>query len=844
MGVQKSLDVAQEAQKAQLQGLKRKTEALADDSSVLRRLYFEDMYKRADNITDATDGTFDWLLTNDYPPSNASTPSSSSNDDEPEAPSQWFDEEERQRRQENAEKISDFFEQSGGVFFLRGKPGSGKSTLMKYLTEGRGKPRVDHKLRNWAGQKKLVCVSTMFLLHGTPLQRSLEGFYRTFFFELFCQCPEYVGTLFPKRSTQGFSENFHSSFRLETLQEAWERFLSIRDHGKLKICAFIDGLDELEGNSADRLKFARTLKEWAESDDTKLICSGRPNAEFNIVFDQAQRRINLQDLTRADVRKILVKRFEEVRHLSDLTKENIEELVNRISYQSEGVILWAVLVGKNLEEDFIHGKPFSSMKRTIRTLPRGIEDLYESIWQDLRQDAHHQLMLRTIYELLVLYDGLFGTRALALFWLEDALSDDEFPYNEPIRTLSDIEAHTRLEKVRGQLIQYTKHFVEITAIRDIRYHGYCRFIHRSAQEFIQTKLGPVAALSAKRDRTFNLDLRLSLMAEMSLGRRYPTECFAVFFTRPFNYPKHWQLQEQRSVYPLPHRLMDKLHDILETRRGSTSSDSASEEHVADGWQRLKISYHGRSMECTRRQRFSMFHLAIRNRQVDYVTKMLNDRTQQIDQDALCLGLLISVARWNPNYELFQLLLDHGGNPDCLVEIYHPEKETIPKLMPLWLMFCMILTIKVSTTGRVGTMDELKETDFSNEFLILERFLCLGHGLYVKFRAAPTKRGSEPCEDNLFGVDLAQVVRLAKPVNMERLLSLLEPPSATYSSLARRLANFVLQPHFPIQSVPQGAEITPFRRVSDEYLGRNGWEVSVAFDGEHEVKIDSHYYIPG
>lgn len=844
MGVQKSLDVAQEAQKAQLQDLKRKTEALADDNSVLRRLYFEDMYKRADNITDATDGTFDWLLTNDEPPSNASTPSSSSDDDEPKAPIQWLDEEERQRRQENAEKISDFFEQGGGVFFLRGKPGSGKSTLMNYLIEGRGRPRVDHKLRNWAGQKKLVCVSMMFLLHGTPLQRSLEGFYRTFFFELLCQCPGYVETLFPKRSTQGFSDNFHSSFRLETLQEAWEKFLSIREHEKLKICALIDGLDELEGNSADRLKFARTLKEWAESDDIKLICSGRPNAEFNIVFDKAQRRINLQDLTRADVRKILMERFEEVRHLSDLTQENIEELCNKISYQSEGVILWAVLVGKNLEEDVIHGKPFNSMESTIRTLPRGIEDLYERIWQDLRQDSHHQLMLRTIYELLVLYDGLFGTRALALFWLEDALSDDEFPYNEPIQTLSDIEANSRLEKVRGQLKQYTKHFVEVTAVRDIRYHGFCRFIHRSAQEFIQTKLGPVAAASAQRDRIFDLDLRLSLMAEMSLGRRYPTECFAVFFTRPFNYPKHGQLHEQRSVHPLPHRLMDKLHDILQARRGSASSDSASEEYVADGWQRLKISYRGRSIECTRKEKFSIFHLAIRNHQVDYVTRILNDGTQQIDKDALCLGLLISVAGWHPNYELFKLLLDHGGNPDCLVEIYHPEKETIPKLMPLWLIFCMILTIKVSTTGRVDTMGELKKTDLSNEFLILERFLCLGHGLSVKFQAAPTKSGSEPCEDDLFGMDLAQVVRLAKPGNMERLLSLLEPPSATYSFLPQRLAKLVLQPHFPIKSLPQGAEITPFSRVSDEYLGNDGWEVSVAFDGEHEVRTDSHYYIPG
>ncbi|KAK7709734.1 hypothetical protein SLS63_013144 [Diaporthe eres] len=477
------------------------------------------------------------------------TPSETSDDDKFDIFSQAEEEDERQRRHENSTKLSDFIEHSSGVFFLRGKPGSGKSTLMKNLTGGRGREKADQRLRKWAGQKRLIRVSTMFLLHGTPLQRSLEGFYRTLFFELICQCPDFVGILFPKRPTRGIADDFHgSSFRLETLREAWTKLISIRNHSTLRICVFTDGLDELEGNSADRLKFARTLIDWAESEDIKIIASGRPNTEFNIVFDQPNRRIDLQDLTRADIRKILTKRFDEIRHLNDLAPKHIKELVKSISNQSEGVILWAVLVGKNLEDDIIHGTPLSAMKHTIQALPSGIEDLYNDMWQDLRGDPHQRLMLRSIYELLTLYHGVLMTRALSLFWLEDALSDDEFPYNEPIEMLQTIELNSRLDKVRGQLIQYTKHFVEVTMYledHDARWsYGVCQFIHRSAQEFIQSMLGPVGSAPAQRDRAFDLDLRLSLMFEMSAKREYSVKDFGFLFTRALHYPNTKRPPEQ------------------------------------------------------------------------------------------------------------------------------------------------------------------------------------------------------------------------------------------------------------------------------------------------------------
>lgn len=843
-----SFDLTQADQNYQLEDLKTKIEALAVDNSVLRRLYFDDMYKREDTITNATEGTFDWLLTSEDPPASTTTPIQTVCGDEPKTLRKWREEYEHERRLQSAANISDFLGHDGGVFFLRGKPGSGKSTLMKYLTVGRGKQKVDQKLRKWTGEKNLIRVSTMFLLHGSPLQRSLEGFYRTFFFELFCQCPDLVDILFPDCATPGcHQDSYRSSLRLEALQGAWERFLSIRHHAARRICLFVDGLDELEGNSGDRLRFARTLSNWAESDDIKLICSGRPNAEFNMVFDQPHRIINLQDLTKADIREILMKRFEEVRDFSDLTVDNIEEIANEISDQSEGVILWAVLVGRNLEDDIIHGKHFTAMKRTIQTLPPGIEDLFNGMWQDIRHDAHQQLMLGAIYDLLTLYDGQFQTLAVSLFWLEDALSDENFPYNEPIRELPDIELNSRLDKVRGQMIQYTKHFVEVYDGNPDSYsrypRHYCRFIHRSAQDFIQSKLGLVESVPARRDRAFDLDLRLSLKLQLSVKCECPDDGFVLFYTRPFQFPKTWKSYQQDPAHQIQYRLMEKLHELMEARRELLSAGGSAEPLGYTNWIQSELRYdQHRHRACNRRRGLSILHIALRCHQVDYVTRMLTERAHELDRDALNIGALTCVAGLRPNYELFELLLCYGADPDSMVEVYRSAEST-PDLLPLWLLFCFTLALQVSGKSNRDP-DGWEETDLSDEFSILERFLCLGHGANVKFLAAAHGSSSEPDEDDLIGIDLAQVVRLGNPHNMDRLLSLLESPPATYFSLVQGLTNFVLQPHLPLRDLPLGATIAPYRRVSDEHLSGKRWDVWVAFDGEHEVQRNNHYYTPG
>lgn len=72
--------------------------------------------------------------------------------------------------------FSDWMVSDDHIFWISGKPGSGKSTLMKYLINS---PDTSAHLYKWAGTRKLVIIDYFFWINATKLQRSQEGLIRS-----------------------------------------------------------------------------------------------------------------------------------------------------------------------------------------------------------------------------------------------------------------------------------------------------------------------------------------------------------------------------------------------------------------------------------------------------------------------------------------------------------------------------------------------------------------------------------------------------------------------------------------------------------------------------------------
>ncbi len=97
--------------------------------------------------------------------------------------------EEHAKRQKVSQTVLSFLEDENGLLFIYGKAGSGKSTLMKFLSQDK---TVQDKLNSWAGNKTLCLVSFFFWNSGDTLQMSLEGLYRSILFETLRQCPDLI----------------------------------------------------------------------------------------------------------------------------------------------------------------------------------------------------------------------------------------------------------------------------------------------------------------------------------------------------------------------------------------------------------------------------------------------------------------------------------------------------------------------------------------------------------------------------------------------------------------------------------------------------------------------------
>ncbi|KAI0865075.1 hypothetical protein F4860DRAFT_500765 [Xylaria cubensis] len=88
--------------------------------------------------------------------------------------------------------------EGSGTFWVQGKAGSGKSTLMKFICSH---PMTMKSLQEWAGSKRLVTAEFFYWSAGTVLQKSREGLLRSLLFEILRKCPELI-----PRVTKGHNE--------------------------------------------------------------------------------------------------------------------------------------------------------------------------------------------------------------------------------------------------------------------------------------------------------------------------------------------------------------------------------------------------------------------------------------------------------------------------------------------------------------------------------------------------------------------------------------------------------------------------------------------------------------
>ena len=290
-------------------------------------------------------------------------------------------------------------EHSHGLLWIKGNPGAGKSTLVKHaLTAAEQKKK-----------RETVVISFFFHDRGVSLQRNRLGLWRSLLHQLFTQLPhlftEFTALFIERCASQGpFGNKWE--WRESELQEHFEQTLrtSARTHG---MQMYLDALDECGEESAVGLfNFIENITSQPEIRTSCLLSSRvhpilAPSSGLEILIDD-QNKEGIQ---------IYVQRMIGTRIRN---KDHSNRIQDALIQGASGTFQWVVLVGSQALRSYERGKPMKAIDTSITKLPSDLEELYESLLQNLDQEEK-PLVLRLMQWIL------FAMRPLSALELCEAM---------------------------------------------------------------------------------------------------------------------------------------------------------------------------------------------------------------------------------------------------------------------------------------------------------------------------------------------------------------------------------------------------------------------------------------
>ncbi|KAI8716361.1 NACHT domain-containing protein [Fusarium sp. LHS14.1] len=260
------------------------------------------------------------------------------------------------------------------IYWICGKPGSGKSTLIKFIASDESPTR--NFLKQW--QPDVRILSHYFWLAGSPMQNNIKGFLCSLVYQaLSLDMPSALDLL---QSNPGIKRK---SFTTDWDQKQLRRILISLAHQPGKaFCLFIDGLDELppEESLGDLIDIITEL----QSPQVKLCLSSRPEPAMKMYLGDYP-TLHMHAFIRNDISKYakgILSRAMSRRN----DRFNVDYLVHQISPEADGVFLWAVLVARSLERGIEKGDSLQLLVGRLRQMPKSLSDLYSSMWQRLGDD--------------------------------------------------------------------------------------------------------------------------------------------------------------------------------------------------------------------------------------------------------------------------------------------------------------------------------------------------------------------------------------------------------------------------------------------------------------------------
>lgn len=195
----------------------------------------------------------------------------------------------------------------------------------------------------------------------------------------------------------------------------------------MKICLFIDGLDEYEG---DDWRIADIVVKVAQSENIKICVSSRPHIVFEDTFAKLP-RLRLQDLTKPDIMVYITDMLLEdsrMKRLKQSSPEEAQGLADRIVDGASGVFLWVTLVVASLLRGLGNRDNLVILHQRLDELPTDLEQLFTQMIRKV--DKVYQSEASRLFQLVAMVTDRLDTdpaemSPLTLFWAFLAEADEK-----------------------------------------------------------------------------------------------------------------------------------------------------------------------------------------------------------------------------------------------------------------------------------------------------------------------------------------------------------------------------------------------------------------------------------
>lgn len=332
---------------SKIQQYERRQEEKEYRTQLLDSLWYAEILSREETIAEAHSETFQWIF-----------------DKSGLAVRPW-------------DNFSAWLENGEGIYWVNGKAGSGKSTLMSFLCQD---DRTIQALEVWSETKILLMPKFYFWSSGTTMQKSFEGLLRSLLWQILNELPNTTalpvtfGSLPERNRSTALGHSSIGAWTRSRLQRTLQQAIG-QLQSSCRLCFFLDGLDESEEDHDELITFVRDI---VSKSGAKVCLSSRPYKIFEDAFGSSA-KLRLQDLTHKDVQRYVEDKFQDVPRLASMISENgyeMNKLKEQIVAKAEGVFLWVKLAVKDQIRGLRNDDSPEQLQERLACLPSEIEGIY------------------------------------------------------------------------------------------------------------------------------------------------------------------------------------------------------------------------------------------------------------------------------------------------------------------------------------------------------------------------------------------------------------------------------------------------------------------------------------